>query len=338
MYATLDTIVLQTLELYKTSNNLPKLDLTSFQTPIVVWSGNGYYTGRILFRNLGAFFATESEIEAKLGNILSITDVVVVSASGEKHAPIILSAAKNHNKNTFLISSSEKSSGRDIADASIVMPKIEEPYTYNTSTYFGYMLAEDPSIDMHALEEFITGTLESEIQKIDFTKYNSFCIVIPDQFVLIREMFETKFIELFGRKVARDVFSYEQMKHATTVVQDDQELFICFGNSTNIRYGENQIDLPIFTEISQKQEGQGGEIFSKRSPAERDNWEINLSNEEIRGFSEISTSYAAMMLVGYYTIGKIQVAFPPYFMDSHDDYCTRAKALSGFNISPIVKV
>lgn len=83
------------------------------------------------------------------------------------------------------------------------------------------MLAEDPSLDMNALETFITGTLESEIQKIDFSKYNSFCIVIPDQFVLIREMFETKFIELFGRKVARDVFSYEQMKHATTVVQEE---------------------------------------------------------------------------------------------------------------------
>lgn len=45
-------------------------------------------------------------------------------------------------------------------------------------------------------------------------------------------MLETKFIELFGRKVARDIFSYEQMKHATTVIQDEGELFICFGNSS----------------------------------------------------------------------------------------------------------
>ncbi len=178
------------------------------------------------------------------------------------------------------------------------MPKIEEPYTYNTSTYFGYMLAEDPSLNMNALEEFITVTLESEIQKIDFSKYTSFCIVIPDQFVLIREMFEVKFIELFGRKVARDVFSYEQMKHATTVVQDEKELFICFGNDTGVKYGRDQINLPIFD----------------------------------------ASSYAAMMLVGYYTIGKIQVAFPPYFMDSIDDYCIRARELSGFNISPIVRV
>jgi hypothetical protein len=43
-----------------------------------------------------------------------------------------------------------------------------------------------------------------------------------------------------------------------------------------------------------------------------------------------------MMLVGYYTIGKIQVAFPPYFMDSIEEYCIQAKIMSGFNISPIV--
>lgn len=237
-------------------------------------------------------------MDNKLANIDSITDIVVISASGEKHAPIILNTAKQHQKKTLLISSSAKSSGRDIADQTIVMPKIREPYTYNTSTYFGYMLAETPDLDLVKLREFITGTLENEIAKINFAEYSSFFIVIPNEFVLLREMFETKFIELFGRKVARDIFSYEQMKHATTVVQDARELFLCFGNTTGIVYGSNQIDLPIFD----------------------------------------STSYAAMMLVGYYTIGEIQTALPPYFMDSIEEYCKRAKAQSGFNISPWVEV
>ncbi len=297
-FPTLDAIVLETIDLYSTRTNLEKIDLSHFRTPLVVWSGNGYYTGRILFRNLGAFFATESEVEQKLANIESITDVVVVSASGEKHAPIILNIAKSNSKNTLLISSSEKSSAREIADKSIIMPKIREPYTYNTSTYFGYMLAENPELDLVSLREFITTTFENEINKIDFTKFSSFCIVIPNEFVLLREMLETKFIELFGRKVARDIFSYEQMKHATTVVQDEGELFLCFGNTTSIQYGENQIDLPTFD----------------------------------------SESYAAMMMVGYYMIWKIQEAFPPYFVESIEQYCLRAKTQSGFNISPWVEV
>ena len=66
IYPTLDTIVLKTLDLYRAQEKLPKLDLSIFKNPLVVWSGNGYYTGRILFRNLGAFFATESEINEKL--------------------------------------------------------------------------------------------------------------------------------------------------------------------------------------------------------------------------------------------------------------------------------
>jgi glucosamine 6-phosphate synthetase-like amidotransferase/phosphosugar isomerase protein len=148
MYPTLDQIVLSTLDLYNKQSDLPRLDLSGFDTPLVVGSGNGYYTGWILFRNIGAFFATESEVESKLANIDAITDVVVISASGEKHAPIILSTAKEYQKNTLLISSSTQSSGRDIADHTIVMPKIREPYTYNTSTYFGYMLAEAPDLDL----------------------------------------------------------------------------------------------------------------------------------------------------------------------------------------------
>jgi hypothetical protein len=258
----------------------------------------------------------------------------VISASGEKHAPIILETAKRHRKQTFLISSSEKSTGRSIADGSIIMPKIREPYTYNTSTYFGYMLTETPDLDLEGLKEFlmknlsdtlrtsllsfraeaIAETEKSHIQKdlstssyrtsvemtenIDFSHFSSFFIVLPDQFVLLREMIEVKFIELFGRRVARDIFSYEQMKHATTVVQSDDELFLCFGNNTGIRYGKNQINIPIFDE----------------------------------------SSYAAMMLVSYYLVGLIQKSLPPYFMDSIEEYCVRARAQSGFDIKPWVEV
>lgn len=178
------------------------------------------------------------------------------------------------------------------------MPKIREPYTYNTSTYFGYMLAENPDLDLKKLKRYILEDFQIAIKDAHFANYSSFFIVLPDEFVLLREMFEVKFIELFGRKVAHDTFTYEQMKHATTVVQDENELFLCFGNKTGIQYGKNQINLPIF----------------------------DISN------------YAAMMLVGYTLVGKIQKALPPYFMESIQDYCIRAKTQSGFNITPWVEV
>ncbi|GAB0174210.1 MAG: hypothetical protein HHAS10_00890 [Candidatus Altimarinota bacterium] len=301
-YPSLCEIVLSTIECFKGAKNLPKLDIKQFKTPLVVGSGNGYYTGRILFRNSPAYFAGESEFMGKIENISSITDVVVVSASGEKHAPIILENAKKLGKNTFLISSSEKSSGRTIADGSIVMPKIREPYTYNTSTYFGYMLAEYPESSLTDLEAYLsdilTPLLKGILKDIEIGNLTSFFLVIPNEFVLLREMFEVKFIELFGRKVARDIFSHEQMKHATTVVPDSKELFLCFENKSQIRYGGNQINIPLFEGIN----------------------------------------YPLMMLIGYFTIGKIQESLPDYFGNSIEKYCIEAKKQSGFNISPWVDV
>ncbi len=301
-YPSLCEIVLSTIARFKDAKKLPKLDVKLFKTPLVVGSGNGYYTGRILFRNSPAYFAGESEFMGKIENIPSITDVVVVSASGEKHAPIILENAKKHGKKTFLISSSEKSSGRSLADESIVMPKIREPYTYNTSTYFGYMLTEYPESSLQSLESYlldiITPLLKPMMKDIEMGNFTSFFLVIPDEFVLLREMFEVKFIELFGRKVARDIFSYEQMKHATTVVPDSKELFLCFDNKSQIRYGQNQINIPLFEGVN----------------------------------------YPMMMLLGYFTIGKIQESLPDYFGNSIEKYCAQAKAQSGFNISPWVEI
>ena len=92
-FPTLDQIVLETLNLFKSLNHIEKIDFSKFHTPLVVGSGNGYYTGRIIFRNSPAYFAVEAEVQGKLENITSVTDVVVVSASGEKHAPIIVDVA-----------------------------------------------------------------------------------------------------------------------------------------------------------------------------------------------------------------------------------------------------
>ncbi len=49
---TLDRIVLDTLTLYRNIEVLPTIDLSQIATPLVVGSGNGYYTGRILFRDV----------------------------------------------------------------------------------------------------------------------------------------------------------------------------------------------------------------------------------------------------------------------------------------------
>lgn len=44
-----------------------------------------------------------------------------------------------------------------------------------------------------------------------------------------------------------------------------------------------------------------------------------------------------MMLVSYYLVGLIQEALPPYFDESIEAYCERAKKQSGFDIKPWVE-
>jgi hypothetical protein len=57
-------------------------------------------------------------------------------------------------------------------------------------------------------------------------------------------MLATKFVELFARRIARDVFTGEQAKHATTVVQTPKELFLAFGRE-NTLFGKDRLTIPL---------------------------------------------------------------------------------------------
>ena len=110
-------------------------------------------------------------------------------------------------------------------------------------------------------------------------------------------MLKVKFIELFGRMIARDVETSEYMRHATTIVPAD-ELFISFGLK-NETWGspENRLNIPL---------------------------------PEISG-------YVAMMAIGYYIIGQIQKKHSPYFKENIADYVKKASNFFGTVINPIVE-
>lgn len=291
--SSLSDIVLETLDFFENEKNLPKIHTKDFHFPLILGSGNGFETGKILFRKNAAFFASESEAEEKLA-IPHIEEVVIISASGEKHAPILADMSKKRGKKTILISSKNGSSASKIADESYIFPKIAEPYTYNTSTYFGYIYeSEIGNYSPKSVKNFIENDIKKITDSLHFADYEAFFVVIPNEFALLKNMVETKFIELFGRKVARDVATFEQMKHATTVVPHEKELFITFGNADAKKYGKNQVDLPIFDQ----------------------------------------ENYGAMMMIAYWTVGQIQNALPPYFMDHIADYCEQSE----YHISPLVK-
>lgn len=294
---TLDTAVLGALELLADSQ-LPQLDTSQFKRPLVVGSGNAEATGRIIFRGTDAVFASESSFKEQLAKVKDVDQVVIVSASGAKHAPVIAEQALAAAKPVTLITTTANSpTEQQFAEAgltTLVYPKNREPYTYNTSTYMAMMQGAQPE-NIENIQQHI-NQLAASLAKPDLSNYQKFYLIVPPGFEGIIRMLQVKFIELFGRQVARDVETSQYVSHATTVVPSD-ELFISFGSDNNT-WGRPE-----------------------------DRWQVPLPDE---------AGYVAMMAVSYYVVGLIQQSQPPYFADNIAEYCQFISGIFGQDIQPIV--
>lgn len=271
----LDVAVLGALELFQ-KEHVPKLGVSTYKRPLVVGSGNAEATGKIIFANLNAVFASESTYEEKLKNIRDIDGVIIISASGGKHAPIIATRAKEFGKRITLITNNPHSEASKVVgdEQTFVFPKNREPYTYNTSTYMGMIIGKTGE-NPEEISRFISEHIDVRALP-NLSKYDKFFLIVPPKFSSIIRMLEVKFIELFGRRIAHDIETSEYMKHAVTVVPSD-ELFISFGDE-NTLWGEpkNRLHIPL----------------------------------------PKNAGYAAMMAIGYYVIAQIQKQHQPYFKEN----------------------
>jgi hypothetical protein len=296
----LDVVVLGALELFQ-QEVLPQMDLSVYKRPLVVGSGNAEATGKIIFENTDAVFASESTYESKLEHIPEIDGVILISASGAKHAPIIAKRAREMGKPVTLITNTPDSPASKELDQEYpyreyVFPKNREPYTYNTSTYMGMILGatgENPQ----EIQNFLAGKIDT-LQMPEFSSYNKYYLIVPPQFSGIIRMLNVKFIELFGRNIARDVETSEYIRHATTVAPFDEDLFISFGYE-NTTWGkpENRLNVPL----------------------------------------PEHANFGAMMAIGYYIVAQIQKAHPPYFKENIERYTQEASKVFGSEIKPIVE-
>lgn len=222
----LSDCVLAALELFQTQN-IKKAEFWNCKKPLIAWSGNAIVTAKIIFWDMQAEFCDETNFDNSLEK--DIDSVIILSASWEKHAPIFAQKAQNKNIATFLLTCAQNSSAQKIVGEknTIITPKNREPYTYNTSTYMGWIFAKTWE-SAKDVQEFIFHTIDPILESIDFSQFDSYLLVTPDKFAWVNQLFRVKFIELFWRKIARDVFSYEHLKHAITVVPHEKELAISF--------------------------------------------------------------------------------------------------------------
>lgn len=241
----LDKIVIETLDFFS-ENSPPNFNVSSYKMPFVVGSGNAYNTGLILFSNSSAVFADESNFKKVIGayeeaikNKMT-TQVVVISASGGKDSVWEIELAKKYGLETTLLTTKAQSDAAKIADKLFVFKSIAEPYTYNTSTYMGMILASTKEATKE-IKEYILSLQFPD----NFNEFSAYSFVLPDTFGPICPMLEVKRSELFGPKLSLRAFSQGHARHAKFVIRDKNELIISIGQKNEF-YGESQSRWDIF--------------------------------------------------------------------------------------------
>ena len=239
----LNITTLKALEFFR-STKIPPLNLKKYPFPIVVGSGNALNAGLAIFGQQKAIFASESnfkEILERYRDLIKnkqISHAIVISASGEKDSVWELKVARKAKLKTVLLTCSPNSNATKIADEVHVFPKLAEPYTYNTSTYLGMILAATKE-KAAVIEKYI---LTLKLPK-NFKKYRAYAFVLPDDWASIAPMLEIKKSELFGSNVSLRAFSYGESRHAKFVIQAKDELVISFGK--NIYFGDPKHRLEL---------------------------------------------------------------------------------------------
>lgn len=279
----LDENVLKALK-FHSQNPLPKLNLDKFKFPLVVGSEGAYYTGRNLFSNQTAIFANESNFKAKTktySNLIknkTIKETVIISASGEKDSVWEVELANKLGLETTLLTCEDESTAAQIADTTLIYKKIAEPYSYNFSTYVGMMMSatrENPKKILDLIKKIKLPR--------NFKNYQAYSFIIPNEFIEICPMIETKGQEMFGSRMIIRAYTPGRARHAKFIVRWDKELVISLGER-NKYFGD---------------------------PKSR--WDINLPK---------STEMATILSLTYYLVGKIQAAKPKYFQQNIINYAT----------------
>lgn len=249
----LSTNVLLALDFF-TLNKIPLIDIGNFRFPFVVGSGNAYNTGLILFSKHHTVFADESNFKTLLNAYLPviksglIKDAVIISASGEKDSVWEIELAKREHLTTTLFTTKAKSTAGGIADKVYVFKSIDEPYTYNVSSYMGMILSatkENP--------DKITNFIKSLSLPKNFKDYEAYAFILQDKYTNICPMIDIKKNELFGPHLSLRAFSSGQARHAKFIHRWEKELVISLGFK-NLYFGHPEhkfaINLPDYFDFA----------------------------------------------------------------------------------------
>ena len=269
---------------------------TNFKRPLLIGSGNAFAAAKIIFKDKEAVFADESSYLEEI-NLKKFDISILISASGSKHAGEIAKNLKKKNLKMQLWTSNPSAPAITQAGLS----KKEVKLFPSLKEPYTYNISTYASMILSKTKENpkqINELIKQTSKAIpaDISNYSGYYIILPKKFHQLTGMIRTKFEELFGLALPYMVFTDEQLKHAKDVIVVNNLASIEFGELSYHARGASQI-------------------------------KIALSR---------NTKEAALMLVSYFVIGKIQASKPPYFKENIRVYCEDASKVFGKKIGPWV--
>jgi len=224
----------------------PSFNIKTVGLPFIVGSGNAFNTGKIIFADRPMIMANESNFKDKLKSYKklirqkTISQAIIISASGEKDAVWEIKAAKENGLKTILLTCNQKSSAALIADKVIAYQKISEPQTYNISTYLGMILSKTKE-DVKSIENFV----KNKNFRNKLKQYQAYSFIVPDKFANITPLLDIKKHELFGPHVSIRSFSEGEARHAKFVMPTKKELVISFGKNKYFGLKDHRLEIKM---------------------------------------------------------------------------------------------
>lgn len=294
----LDVVVLAALELFA-HEGLPHFSWQGAprEQTLVLGSGNAAAVGQILFDAPGTRYATASDYLAHVA-AGDIDRAVIVSASGGKHADDMAAhLAEKGIESWLLTTNAAPRAGASIPDERVVLFPKNREPYTYNTSTYLGMLFSRTGEDAAGIHAHLCAEVAPGLPD-NLHQYNAFCLILPARFERLAPMLRTKFDELFGPKVSGRVFTEEEIKHAKTVVPSETEAFVSFGVE-NSAFGAPDARIAV-----------------------------TLPPQ---------AGYAALMAIGYYVIGRIQAAHPPYFKEHIGTYVATASEIFGESLGVVVE-
>ncbi len=187
MIETLDKYVLKTL------NNLRKWRLPKIEIKagfnLFMGSGNAFQTAKIYANHFGGVGADTTYYKQFAKYKDRFDEIIVISASGGKDGLKMAEAFKG----CTLLTCAKNPPAAPFAKKIYTFPSMEDPPSYNTSTYASMIRALNPKEDLSKIRKYIES-----IKSPDLKKYSFIPVISADESEPIAQMCATKIRETLG--------------------------------------------------------------------------------------------------------------------------------------------